>query len=420
MKASCGSEEKGSIFGPRMGGAIWIASQGIPPITWGMLIRSLCASCRSKQLAGLIFLATKARSDTGWNGNCRCMQMQLRGVHAQKQDSELGVWLSTTGARAIEVAWKIAYATRSGGVVRFDLGYHGRSLGASLLSDTRRSGLVEDWINDEPNGVQTIPFPRRSGEETLDGACDRSLQLFERLMDRDAHRLSMLLIEPAIGARGYYFAPPWYYRKLVELARQAGLLVISDEIQMGLGRLGDWSGAMAAGWLPDMWVFGKSLGGGLVPISAVVGSQRCLDAMDPQLESETFAGHPFSCAIACKVLEVLGDSSTITRSQRMHEGLRRRLVEFLPVESVIGSGSASAIDFAAIDSLDVARDRACRYVLAARELGVLLHLTGPNRDRVAIIPPLVISESEMAEIQNVLRAAWEAIQRKEGETDVFE
>lgn len=336
-------------------------------------------------------------------------QEQLPDAHAHALGSELGVWLSTTGARAIEVAWKIAFASRSGGVVRFDLGYHGRSLGASLLSDTRRSGLVENWTTDESIAVRAIPFPRRSDGQSLENACEGSLQIFARLLDREAHRLSMLLIEPAIGARGYYFAPSWYYRRLVEMARNAGLLVISDEIQMGLGRIAAWSGATAAGWLPDMWVFGKSLGGGLMPISAVIGTKRCLDAMEPHLESETFAGHPFSCAIACQVLGLLRESDLASRSERLHEGLRRGLVKFLPVGSVVGSGSASAIDFAALDSSRAAADGARRFVIAARDLGALLHLTGPDRDRVAIIPPLVVSESEMDEIQKILRAAWEAI-----------
>jgi 4-aminobutyrate aminotransferase-like enzyme len=328
--------------------------------------------------------------------------------------SPYSVWLSTTGSRAIEIAWKIAYAFRPGAVVRFDIAYHGRSLASSLLSDTERSGLVEaSACFGNASAVRAIRFPRCSREATIEEACESSLREFRRLLDLEAQSLSALLVEPAIGARGYYFAPREFYQRLVQMARDAGLLVISDEIQMGLGRLGGWSGALGSGWLPDMFVFGKSLGGGLLPISAVVGNQPVMNQLGPGLESETFAAHPLPCALAHRALALLQSHELADVSRHLHEKLRTELSGVVPAGCVVGRGSATAIDFAVALGSPEAREGALRFVLAARELGVLLHLTGPIRDRVAIIPPLVIQPSEMDEVRDALIQAWKIVWRGE-------
>lgn len=342
---------------------------------------------------------------------------QIACASPDKQAGEFrdySVWLSTTGARAIEVAWKIAFASRPGAVVCFDLGYHGRSLASSLLSDTNRSGIVESVASLGGASIaRSIPFPRCSEQMSMEEACEVCLKEFEQMLERESHSLSALLMEPAIGARGYYFAPPEFFQRLVTMARGAGLIVISDEIQMGLGRLAGWAGAIGAGWLPDVFVFGKSLGGGLLPISAVVGAQHLVNRLDPGVESETFAAQPLSCAVAQRTLALLEADEIPTRSHRLHENLRIELSGVLPSGSVIGRGSATAIDFAAAMGSDGADAVAWRFVVAARELGILLHLTGPRRDRVAIIPPLVIQPSEMDEVRTILIQAWEFVRRGE-------
>ncbi|MCU0714823.1 MAG: aminotransferase class III-fold pyridoxal phosphate-dependent enzyme [Pirellula sp.] len=332
------------------------------------------------------------------------------GAFAESPD--YAVWLSTTGARAIEVAWKIAYACRPGVVVCFDLGYHGRSLASSLLSDTARSGVIGPHAGlGNANIVRTIPFPRESGQVSMEEACESSLKEFQRMLERDSASLSMLILEPAIGARGYYFAPNRFYQRLVGMARAAGLLVVSDEIQMGLGRLAGLSGALGAGWLPDMFVYGKSLGGGLLPVSAVVGDSNLMNQLGAGLESETFAAQPLACAVAMRSLELLQSEELADRSRDLHTELRTGLSEVMPASCVVGCGSATAIDFAVAVGSQNARELAWRWVVAARELGVLLHLTGPMRDRVAIIPPLVIQPWEMNEVRAALVQAWEVVQR---------
>ncbi|MEI8211111.1 MAG: aminotransferase class III-fold pyridoxal phosphate-dependent enzyme [Planctomycetota bacterium] len=313
-------------------------------------------------------------------------------------DPPIQVWLSTTGARAIEVAWKLACTYRPGGVARFDLAYHGRSLATSLITDTRRSQVHFD--HSDENVV--IPFPiacecdvdlplAAISSECCE-ACQLSLDIANERLGRWAVDLSFLVVEPAIGSRGYYFASPEFHRRLVRLSREHGLLVISDEIQMGLGRLGPMIVGNEDGWEPDLVVLGKSLGGGIVPISAVLGRADILDRLGEGIESETFAASPLACRIASCVLEELSSPCLLEESVQMGKNFRERLRERLPRQlSIRGRGMATALGLEAWGPNGAAV--AHGWVHALSHSGVLAHLTGSNRDRIALLPPLNVSAS---------------------------
>jgi len=368
--------------------------------------------------------------------------------------SDVKVWLSTTGARGVELAWRVAAMVRPGGVARFDLGYHGRSIGSAMISDTARSkALDENCLHSV-----VIPFPRHgvagdgvplvcTGEDCT--VCDEGIAIAKELLSSHANRLSMLIIEPVIGARGYWFASVHYYRRLVEIAKQLGVVVVSDEIQMGLGRLGPLLVGIDDGWAPDLVVLGKSLGGGMVPISAVLGPGEWMDRLPAAIESETFAATPFACRLATEVLQVLEDEVMGTAMQEARgpeeecgnrvelgakgdwadrrwadadsagafqanavgmisqgdchqackvptsiqkgDAFRRLLRDNMPESVRIeGRGLASVLSFDAlgIDGVDIAK----KFTARLCDLGVLVHLTGPRRERMALIPPLNIPE----------------------------
>ena len=319
------------------------------------------------------------------------------------------VWLSTTGARAVEVAWKVAFANRPGGLMRFDLGYHGRSLATSLISDTQRSSALTvfsqlDETQLEGNGV--VPYPRCGSQ--CDGhclECNASISAAQSWLKRNGQTTSAMIMEPAIGARGYYFASGEYYRRLVRLLREHDLLVISDEIQMGLGRLGFMVASHAQGWIPDLIVFGKSLGGGITPISAVIGDANRMDRLGQGIESESFAANPLACKIAIEVLTILNDAILLERVRLVGNRFRELLQKSLPNECrVDGRGLCTAIDLSSFgdESAEVTR----RWVCQLREHGVLVHLTGAQSDRVAIIPPLNVDEETLWHVANILSRTW--------------
>lgn len=326
-------------------------------------------------------------------------QSALASLWRPPSSETIQVWLSNGGARAIEVAWKLAHAVRPGGVARFDLAYHGRSLATACISDTQCSEVSDGWLSTQ----LPLPFPvgcqcdvETPDSETLCAACTEALEIADARMDAYTDAISFLIVEPAIGSRGYYFAPACFYRRLVSLARARGWLIISDEIQMGLGRLGPSIVSQHDGWSPDLVVLGKSLGGGIVPISAVLGQQNIVSRLDEGIESETFAASPLGCRVACTFLEALATPGLLDDAARMGRAFRDRLRARLAASiSVRGRGLATALGCEAWGQASAQRTGLWVEALARR--GLLVHRTGPHRDRIALLPPLNISESLLDE-----------------------
>lgn len=341
------------------------------------------------------------------------------------------VWLTVSGARAIEIAWKLAYAKRPGSTIGFDLAYHGRSLASALLSDTERSEALC------PHGPlenhATIPFPRHlhglcapilvrdsshdaSGKPMeahadkipLCAECQRALEQARQTFEKLKPRASILFVEPAIGARGYYFAPAAFMQRLVALARSYDLAIVSDEIQMGLRRTGPMFLSKGQAWEPDLVVLGKSLGGGILPIAAVVGHDDWIDAIGPGIESETFAAYPMACRVALETLEILQTPNLQSDIERNGEFFRNLLRNHLPEPLVaLGSGLACCISFENLPNSG--SDLAFQVVKKLADRGILVHLTGPKRNRIATIPSLLIQEPtlEMA-ARSILQAIDES------------
>jgi 4-aminobutyrate aminotransferase-like enzyme len=313
------------------------------------------------------------------------------------------VWLTVSGARAIEIAWKIAHAKNPGVAVRFDIAYHGRSLATALLSDTQRSKVLSEDVS--CTRVRTIRFPKHirgvcgpiyatSSPSSLCPECLECLDQAEEVFEQMPSGSSILFVEPAIGARGYYFAPAAFLQRLVASARQRGLTVICDEIQMGLRRTGAMFMCRAQGWEPDLLVLGKSLGGGIVPIAAVLGDANLVDAVPAGIESETFAAYPLACRIAQESLGILSEPKLGEDVERKGELFRTLMRDELPGNLVVdGAGLASCVSLENLPGAGVAQ--ATEVVGWLSKHGILVHLTGPRRNRLAMIPSLLIPDEAL-------------------------
>lgn len=390
--------------------------------------------------------------------NTRGPTNSLMGVTADRfsatslSSNNVKVWLSTTGARAMEIAWKLVHQSRPGKILRFDLSFHGRSLATSYISDTPRSSIFcrEDVEGNEQSvaGHELRHILRESLRESVDGtslreiggegevvdrtgfvedhfsyripfprcgtrcdasceSCRRGLAECEALIRSVGEKISAIFIEPAIGSRGYYFASPEYMRRLVEIVRRAGVLVVSDEIQMGLGRLGAMMVHHEDGWNADLVVLGKSLGGGIVPISAVIGDAKLLDGMPSGVESETFAGAPFACGIAQCALGLLESEQLPKRAVELGELFRARLRTIVAGRiGIDGRGLATVVDME--DGSGKGPERTWYTVCRLRDKGFLVHRTGPHRDRIAIMPPLNIASTVLMDAANEIGRCTES------------
>lgn len=335
-------------------------------------------------------------------------------------ESVAKVWLCSSGARAVEVAWKLAYANRPGMLMRFDLGYHGRSLATSYISDTRESDALRRQLDadlsgqdrksiDDKSAAGVIPFPR-CGTQCQESCelCEASLAAARHWLELHADETSAMIVEPVIGSRGYYFAGRSFHRRLANLVREFKVQVISDEIQMGLGRLGKMLVSHEDGWDADFTVLGKSLGGGIVAIAAVLGEASKMDSLHEGIESETFAANALACRVAIESLRLLNDASLKRNVHVLGENFRALLRDILPAFLKIdGLGLATAIDLCNTPKqFGTSMEMAFRWVGSMKESGLLTHLTGAHRDRIALIPPLIIDDVTVRRAANIMKQFW--------------
>jgi ornithine--oxo-acid transaminase len=285
-----------------------------------------------------------------------------------------------TGAEAVETAIKVArkwgYVTKGvpagqAVIIVFDGNFHGRT--TTIVSFSSDPDARADFGPYTP-GFVSVPYG--------------DLAALRAAFGQYGTRVVGVLIEPIQGEAGVVVPPPGYLAGVRALCTSAGALLIADEIQSGLGRVGATFACDLEGVVPDAYLLGKALGGGIVPVSAMVSSRAVLGVLRPGQHGSTFGGNPLACAVAREVIAMLGTGEHQARSAALGAGLHARLAG-LPssaVSSVTGRGLWAGVTFAAQDG------RAVCERLAA--LGVLAKETHGRTIRLA--PPLVITEDELS------------------------
>jgi ornithine--oxo-acid transaminase len=200
-------------------------------------------------------------------------------------------------------------------------------------------------------------------------------------------RVVAVLIEPIQGEAGVIVPPPGFLAGVRELCTSHGVLMIADEIQSGLGRAGYTFACEAENVQPDAYLLGKALGGGIVPVSAMISDWPVLSVLHPGQHGSTFSGNPLACAVAREVIAMLRTGEYQARARTLGERMHRQL-SALPesaVREVRGRGLWAGVSFTSLSGRTVSER------LAAR--GVLTKETHGNAIRLA--PPLVISEQDL-------------------------
>ncbi|SDK75418.1 ornithine--oxo-acid transaminase [Streptomyces indicus] len=199
-----------------------------------------------------------------------------------------------------------------------------------------------------------------------------------------------VLIEPIQGEAGVLVPPADYLAGVRELTRERNVLFIADEIQSGLGRTGKTFACEHEDVVPDMYVLGKALGGGVVPVSAVVASREVLGVYRPGEHGSTFGGNPLACAVALEVIAMLETGEYQEKATELGEHLHRELGLLVgggAVREVRGRGLWAGVD---IDpSYGTGREISEKLM----ERGVLVKDTHGSTIRIA--PPLVISKEDL-------------------------
>jgi ornithine--oxo-acid transaminase len=284
-----------------------------------------------------------------------------------------------TGAEAVETAIKVArkWGYRVKGVpagqaviIAFDGNFHGRT--TTIISLSTDPDARDDFGPYTP-GFRVVPYGDLDAVTALVG------ELGERVV--------AVLVEPIQGEAGVIVPPPGFLAGLRELCTAQGILMIADEIQSGLGRTGFTFACAAEDVVPDAYLLGKALGGGLVPVSAMVSTWPVLGVLEPGQHGSTFGGNPLACAVGREVVAMLSTGEYQARAARLGEHMHARLAA-LPrdaVRAVRGRGLWAGVEFASLPGREVCERLAARGVLAKETHGHTIRLA----------PPLVISEADL-------------------------
>ena len=204
----------------------------------------------------------------------------------------------------------------------------------------------------------------------------------------DDHTVAVLL-EPIQGEAGIIVPPDGYLPRVRELCTQRDVLMIADEIQSGLARTGRTFACDHWDVVPDVYLLGKALGGGVVPLSAVVADERVLGVLHPGEHGSTFGGNPLAAAIGSTVVDILNRGEFQKRSTELGNRLQSRLRALIGsgVLAVRGKGLWAGVD------IDPARGSGKQISLRLAERGVLVKDTHGSTLRFA--PPLVITADEI-------------------------
>jgi ornithine--oxo-acid transaminase len=283
-----------------------------------------------------------------------------------------------TGAEAVETAIKAArrWGYRVKGIARdraeiivAEGNFHGRT--TTVISFSTEPDYRDGFGPFTP-GFRAVPFG--------------DLATVERAITPET---AAVLVEPIQGEAGIIVPPAGYLAGLRRICDAHNVLLILDEVQSGLGRTGAWFAFQHEGIRPDGLILGKALGGGVLPVSAFVGTRQVMDVFTPGSHGSTFGGNPLAAAVGLEALHVLHDEGLVEKSRVLGNHMMRRLraIDSPALKAVRGRGLWVGAE---IDPNIASAREACERLLAKGVLSKETHKTV-----VRLAPPLVITPEEL-------------------------
>ncbi len=318
--------------------------------------------------------------------------------------------LVNSGAEAVENAVKIArHATGRPAVVVLDHAYHGRTnltmaLTAKAMPYKHRFGPFAPEIYRVP-----MSYPLRDGGLPGPEAAGRTIDTIEKQVG--GANVAALLIEPIQGEGGFVVPAPGFLPALAAWARDAGAVLVADEIQTGFCRTGSWFASEHEQLEPDQITTAKGMGGGL-PIAGVVGRADLMDAVHPGGLGGTYGGNPIACAAALAAIGTMRDLDLAAAARAIEAtalpALRHLATADPGIAEARGRGAMLALELVRPGTTDPDPGRTAEAARACHEAGLLILTCGTYGNVLRLLPPLVIGEQDLTRGLSLLTEALAA------------
>lgn len=324
------------------------------------------------------------------------------------------VFFTNSGAEAVEAAFKLArYKTKREKMISFFGAFHGRTMGALSLTGSKVKqkesfGPLVPGVSHVGYGYcYRCPYNLTFPECGIDCVDYIERVLFKKIVPPG--EVAAIIVEPVQGEGGYVVPPPGYHRKLHDLARKYGILLIADEIQSGMGRTGTMFAIDHWGIEPDIITVAKGIASGL-PLGAMITRADLMD-WEPGAHASTFGGNPVACAAALETLKLL-EEELLSNAEKMGNYLKDRLNElarkFPFVGDVRGLGLMIGIEIVADRALKTPAPKLRNQIIENAFRGGLL-LLGCGETSIRFCPPLIINRKEIDVAVKILENSFKEI-----------
>lgn len=314
-------------------------------------------------------------------------------------DGGVRSFFGNSGTEAIEACLKLArYATRRPNVIAFLGSFHGRTLGA--LSLTASKSIQRRGFGPMMPGVYHAPYPDEyrppcgAMSGSISAACLEYLedQIFLHLVSPD--EVAAIIVEPIQGEGGYIVAPDEFMQGLRAIANRHGILLVSDEVQSGMGRTGRMFAIEHTGVRPDMIAIAKGIASGM-PLGIAAARAELMD-WPPGAHASTFGGNPVSCAAALATLKLLREelvANAAVVGAHLKAGLAALAGRHPLIGDVRGRGLMIGVELVRDRTTKERADREREAVVTAAFNRGLLVL-GAGKNSVRFSPPLVLTREQ--------------------------
>lgn len=337
------------------------------------------------------------------------------------------VFLGNSGSDANDTLMKlIRYHAEASGqpqrikVIAREQGYHGVTLASAALTaiptNHAHFQLPFEALGVLRTGSANFYRGAHEGETEAEFVARRAQELEALIVAEGPDTIAAMIAEPVSGAGGVIVPPAGYFEVVQAVLDRYGIVLWDDEVICGFGRLGSDFGANKLNMKPKMMTLAKALSSAYVPVSAAILSgdmADCINASATQVgvfgHGYTYSGHPLGCAVASKVLDIYQRDGLFEHAAKVGEYLQQRLRE-LGEHPLVGEAAGVGM----IGALELVADKASKKPFegmkvgqfcakAAEENGLIIRPLGGNR--VAVCPPLIITEAHVDELADKLAAA---------------